>query len=1020
MTNFILRNRWIIIIVSVLLAFAGIAMMPLMKTDPEIKNYIPETITSRINTDLIEKEFGDQDMIMILFRDSCVITGETLERIKAIDRQLGRMSYINNTISLFSIKRIYGKDGIMYVEPAVPQIPRTREEERSLMASLRDNPLAMGVAVSDDFSTAAIAATIGVEIPEEELLARVDSVVSMYPGRAKVMYGGLPYVRKYILEDVRKDGIILIPLALAIMLVFLWVAFREWKGMILPFTVVAISIAVSMGLAPLLGWKLTFMSLLVPIILIAVANDYGIHMIAKYQEVLSNGVKTDMNSIVKEVLRDLRKPVIFTGLTTIAGILGLLTHTMIPAHHVGILTAVGVAIAILLTLYLLPAWLSMLKPAKHLRNVKKGNARFVDRFLGWSARTVIAKPVMVLGISLVLTLIFGAGIFLIKVDSNQENLFPANHPVKISSNIINEEFGGSQNISVMAEGDFLEPENLKTLENWSEQLEKRSGVGKVFTIATVIKEMSKAIYNTNEPGYNAIPDSRKAVAQLIELYNMSGDPEDFNRLVNFDYTKAHILIRLNDPETPVVNDLLGFIDKLSYSSPLKTTTGGYAYIMSEFSEKIVKGQITSMIFAIVVVMILLAVIFRSVKGGMISVVPILASLVFLLGFMGLTGISLNPATALLSSIMIGVGVDYTIHFLWRYRKELRSSGYSEAVYTTLSTTGRGIIFNALSVMVGFSVLVFSRFTSLRFFGYLVLISIGVCLISAVYIIPSIMLVFKPAFAEPVELKKEKNNTKMIRDFFKKAVMSVIILLSAVVLQGQEPDGAEIMSKSRSVMTVNAFEAVSELNITDSRGNTRERTNITASKSYPDGTEKRLIKFLAPPDVAGTSILIYDYEKGQDDMWIYLPALKKTRRIISSDKGKSFMGSEFSNTDMSAPPIDDFNHRLLPADADNSEWIVESVPADDRKEDEYGYSRKVSYISRDTYTLKKIEFYNFDNELYKVIKVEAIENAGNGKFIIRRMTAENLLNGKSSEIKMDNIRTGAEIDDNLFDINTLGR
>jgi predicted RND superfamily exporter protein len=126
--------------------------------------------------------------------------------------------------------------------------------------------------------------------------------------------------------------------------------------------------------------------------------------------------------------------------------------------------------------------------------------------------------------------------------------------------------------------------------------------------------------------------------------------------------------------------------------------------------------------------------------------------------MGFTGIPLDPATALLSSLMIGVGVDYTIHFIWRYMEEMRVTNPAESVQRTLVTTGRGIVFNALSVITGFSVLLFSGFTSIRFFGYLVLISIGVCMVSALLLVPAILLRFRPRFAEPAAI-----NSKILKN-----------------------------------------------------------------------------------------------------------------------------------------------------------------------------------------------------------------------------------------------------------------
>jgi predicted RND superfamily exporter protein len=226
--------------------------------------------------------------------------------------------------------------------------------------------------------------------------------------------------------------------------------------------------------------------------------------------------------------------------------------------------------------------------------------------------------------------------------------------------------------------------------------------------------------------------------------------------MNFDNSKAHILIRLSKPENNIIKKVKKRISECTAGFPAKVTTGGYAIIMADFAASIIKGQISSLMFAVVTVLMLLAIIFRSLKGGLTGSIPLVGSIMLLFGFMGLTGIALDAATALLSSIMIGVGVDFTIQYMWCYNAQLRLGlSYEDATVKALGTIGRSIIINALSVMAGFSALMFSGFTSIRFFGYLVIISIGSCLIGAIVIIPAFLIVFKPRFIS-MDLTNRKN------------------------------------------------------------------------------------------------------------------------------------------------------------------------------------------------------------------------------------------------------------------------
>jgi outer membrane lipoprotein-sorting protein len=252
------------------------------------------------------------------------------------------------------------------------------------------------------------------------------------------------------------------------------------------------------------------------------------------------------------------------------------------------------------------------------------------------------------------------------------------------------------------------------------------------------------------------------------------------------------------------------------------------------------------------------------------------------------------------------------------------------------------------------------------------------------------------------------------------IILLILLLPLFQAGGQQPDAGLIMSKSRELSLTSSMSANVSLLITEKNGSSRYRTISMTTKSYPDGMEKRFIKFIDPPDVRGTAMLVIDNKDIPDEMWIYLPALKKTRRIVSSEKGKSFMSSEFSNADMSSPALADFDSNHLSGSGTNNQWIIESKPVNEDKADEYGYSRKISYISKDKNQILKMEFFNFDNELFKIIEIKSIYPLADGKFIIKNMVASNILSNRKSEITFDNIREGLKVDDSVFSLQNLER
>lgn len=762
MTDFIYRNRWIIIISSVIIGAISVMLVPGIKVDPEMRNYVPVSIRSRIETDKIEKEFGVQDLIVILFSDSCIINSDNLNQIKNIDLSISRINGVGNRISPFTVRNIRSEEGMMVVDPLIKNIPGDTAGLRSLGKEILGNRFARDVVVSSDLTTASITATINNSEPESVTLNRIDSVISSYPGKTRIIKGGLPYIRQSIMDDVTGDAMKLVPVALVIMLLILKINLGRWRLVMMPFTVVLLSTSFSLALIPMFGWKMSIVTILVPVILIAVANNYGIYLVARFQELKSIHNNASTRELIKLLIRSLNMPILFSGLTTIAGILGLLIHSIIPARQVGILAATGVSLAVLMSLFLIPALMLVSGTGMTLKNGRKDKSHFFNKLLTGLSGMIIKNPGRILLVASVVIAILSSGIAFLRISTNQETYFSLKHPVRQASELINSKFGGSQTISVMIEGDIKNPEVMEGIDKVTSRTGQMKGVGSVFSISQVVREMSKVIYTSTEEGYDEIPGTAEAIAQMFELYNMSGDQDDFKQLMNLENTKAHILIRLSDPENRTINQVKAGIAALTEDFPATVTVGGYAIIMADFAKSMIKGQIYSLLFAVVTVLILMTIIFKSLKGGLTGLVPLVAAVFILFGFMGFSGIALDAATALLSSIMIGVGVDFTIQYIWCFNMQIRSGlSYPEATASAMKTIGRSIIINALSVMAGFSALIASGFLSIRFFGYLVIVSIGACLIGAIIIVPAFLMRFRPRFIgfETRIIKYRKNEKK---------------------------------------------------------------------------------------------------------------------------------------------------------------------------------------------------------------------------------------------------------------------
>ncbi|MBN1306393.1 MAG: RND family transporter [Chitinispirillaceae bacterium] len=745
----VIKYRWPILVAFVATAVVAALQLRRVTIEADIQKLLPESIPSRVDTRKIEEIFGGTDMLFFVFETGDVLAEPTLRRLKRIDKKLERIDGVNSILSLFSAKNITGRDGAMIVEPVVNEIPRTGETRERLRELIRGNELAYGLVVSRDFRLAAFMLTLAPDADEDDVYSKAKAIIAGIPGNERVFAGGQPAFRSTLHSDIIRDIGVLVPAALIVMLGVLFAFFRQLRGVILPFGAVVLSMMFGTGLLPFFGWKMTLITVILPIMVVAIANNYGIHLVAKYQELNDLPGDHTRKGLAAEVLRQLWSPVLITGLTTVAGILGLLTHVMLPARQIGIAAAIAICFALALSLLAIPAALSMMRiPRRGIADDTRRNG-FVGRILQLTGDFITARPKTVLIASAVLTAAGIVGTFLLKTDANQENLFAPAHPISQTTRIVNRYFGGTQNISMLVHGDIKDPSLLSRMSGYQRELEHLEGVGGSTSIADVIRIMSKAINDSGEAGWDRIPPTRDAVAQYVELYSMSGEPDDFERMVDFNYENAQCIVRINNGSTPVVKKIVGRIRSIMATDSSIVRIGGFAVILAELGDAIFSGQISSLLFAIGAIIFLMMLLFRSISAGILSAVPLAISVILGFGFMGLSGIHLDIATAMITSIVIGAGVDYTIHFLWRYRNERRGDrSYRDAVCRTLTTTGRGILFNALSVAAGFAALFLSSMPPLRFFALLFILSILTCMAGALVVVPCLCLVFKPKFLEP--------------------------------------------------------------------------------------------------------------------------------------------------------------------------------------------------------------------------------------------------------------------------------
>jgi outer membrane lipoprotein-sorting protein len=263
------------------------------------------------------------------------------------------------------------------------------------------------------------------------------------------------------------------------------------------------------------------------------------------------------------------------------------------------------------------------------------------------------------------------------------------------------------------------------------------------------------------------------------------------------------------------------------------------------------------------------------------------------------------------------------------------------------------------------------------------------------------------------------------------IFPVIIIAAfsffSVRLTGEEKtlSAEEIVDRSFRNSRLAGSEAILTLTLLNNKGQERKRKIAMVTKFYDNGqTEKKLLRFLSPADVKGTGFLTYDYEKKDDDMWLFMPALRKTRRIVSNEKSKSFMGSEFSYADLAPPTLSDFNYQTVGVEKIDEVtcWIIEIVAKNDKIADENGFSKKISYIGQQDFVARKGVYYDTGGKLEKEITVKDIQEVDvkNHKYKALHMVMENKQNGRKSIIKIEKIVFNPDVKDEYFTTRYLER
>ncbi|MFC1593647.1 RND family transporter, partial [Candidatus Neomarinimicrobiota bacterium] len=748
--KFISHKPWALVIaifaITILFLFGALKL----EFDPSLKSMVPKQHEFLQTMDEIDDLFGGTTILVLAVESDSLLYYHTLEKYKAFADSLAEIDVIDKVVSLFSASRISSSEDGFQINPLIEQFPNTDAQVDSLKAYLSTTSRVVGNIISDDFKMMSFICqlTVSFDYDEHKLISTIEELVKQFKGPENIYFAGMPLTRANVTTQMQRDMSIFLPVGLVLMILFLAFSFRSWLGVLLPLTVVVISTIWTLGLMGYLGLDLPFTGILIPVMLIAITNNYGIHIIAHYYDYSKDDLKASRVQIIKKTLESVSFPIFIAGLTTVLGFLGLLSHILPKARELGIFVAFGIFIAFIISVLLIPAILNIAKRPALLSNPL--SFRRINTGLNHWGKFFIKYNRIAIIFTIIVLIIAGFGIKLVSVDSNPNNYYKKDAKIRIHNDAISNGFGGTAQISVLIEGNAFDPHVLQNIELLTEQFKKYPLVSQTASIVDVVKTIHMA-FNNGDSTYYVIPEDEELIAQYIFLYDLTDTQSAMTVLIDdVDFPEySQLIVRIKEINTnqisTIVDETQEFI-QTNFADMGEMKISGGAAMLGTLAQLIVKGQMISLIISLVIMFIIMSLVFRSIVGGVISIIPLISAIIVVFGFMGYAGIDLDIATAMLSSIMIGVGIDYTVHFLWHVKEHIKEGqDLNTAIFTTLRLSGKGIIFNALSVIIGFSVLLLSVFVPVNFFGLLILLSIGMCLVGALALLPAIVSLLKPKF-----------------------------------------------------------------------------------------------------------------------------------------------------------------------------------------------------------------------------------------------------------------------------------
>ena len=701
---------WLTIGAILLLTVWAILQLPKITTDTDPENMLEPDAPVRVSHESTKRTFGIHELIVVGFEsERDLFNVEDLTKLFRVNREILNIKgvIIPDVLSLVTTDTMRKSGDTLEVRKLLEHPPQTQEDVRQLKDTLLGNPLFREKLISQDGQRVAFY----IPIERKEIAARVtreiQALVDKEPGiTAKV--AGLPMAEMVFGEQMFLLMGVLSPLVMLVIAVGLWVLFKDWWLIVAPLIVSMLSVLWTMGLLIGLGYPVHIMSSMIPIFLMVTGLADGIHILSQFYDVYPR--YGDKRTAILETMKELYSPVLYTSYTVMAGFGSLMLVNIPPVRIFGLFVAIGVFAAWILTVTFLPAFMMLLNEETLKRHWQREVATggLLVRVADWLGRLGMARSWGVLLAGIVVLALAGYGMGHNRVNDDPVKWFKASSPIRQASRLMNQQFGGTYMAYLVAEADAPDaatrPEVLRYLDALQREIGQDPRVGKTTSLTDILRWINRVLTGKDE-----LPRSQELAAQYLFLYLSSGgSPDTLDNFVDYGYQRLNIWLQLKTGDNQDMIEVMERVTRYVAAHPLpgvRVEMTGPTYVNVVWQQVMVTGMLGSFAGSVVTVLLIMAIEFRSLLWALIGVVPLLSTIFVSYGLLFFIGKEIDMPIAVCSSLALGIGVDFAIHFIFRFRERFRQErDLQKSLQWTFGEPAVGILRNALILFLGFAVM----------------------------------------------------------------------------------------------------------------------------------------------------------------------------------------------------------------------------------------------------------------------------------------------------------------------------